>query len=68
MNDQQPKPERSTDTLQVGVLPVQSFTSPAIPIVPGMPLEPRYGRPDTYTRYGIGPKPAASDQPKEAQQ
>jgi hypothetical protein len=36
------------ETLMVGVMPVQSFVSKAIPIVPGMVLEPRLGRPNRH--------------------
>jgi hypothetical protein len=41
-----PEPNKNNaETLQVGVMPVQSFVSEAIPVVPGMQLEPRRGRP-----------------------
>lgn len=43
MNDD--KPESSADTFQEGVTPVQTFSSPVIPVTPGMVLEPRRGRP-----------------------
>lgn len=41
-------PNKSTadaDLYQEGCTPVQFFTSPAIPVLPGAPLEPRRGRP-----------------------
>ncbi len=37
--------ETPAERSQVGVTPVQVFTSPAIPVLPGAPLEPRLGRP-----------------------
>jgi hypothetical protein len=35
----------SADTFQEGSAPVQSFVSPAVPVLPGAALEPRRGRP-----------------------
>jgi hypothetical protein len=43
MTEQQPV--RSTETYQEGVCPVQSFVTDAIPVRPGDPIPPRYGRP-----------------------
>ena len=47
MNAHDLAPEASAETFQEGVVPVQAFTSPAIPVLPGTPLEPRRGRPAT---------------------
>ena len=33
------------ETYQVGCTPLQFFSSPAVPVLPGTPLEPRRGRP-----------------------
>jgi hypothetical protein len=43
MTEQQPV--RSAETYQEGVCPVQSFVIDAIPVRPGDPIPPRYGRP-----------------------
>jgi hypothetical protein len=43
---QPPNPHHNPDTVQVGVTPVQSFESDGVPIIPGMPLAPRRGRPE----------------------
>ncbi|SRR5579884_2818028 len=43
MNPDAPVPE--AELLQEGYSPVQAFTSPAIPVQPDTPLEPRRGRP-----------------------
>jgi hypothetical protein len=42
----------NTETYQEGYLPVQFFSSPAIPVTPDMKLEPRLGRPPRLTRDG----------------
>jgi hypothetical protein len=44
MNESHQVPERSDETYQE--FPVQTFTCKAIPIVPGMVLAPRLGRPN----------------------
>ena len=45
MNPNGPDPKSSTQTYQAGTTPVQAFTSPAIPVLPGAILSPRLGRP-----------------------
>ena len=40
-----PDPDSSAETYQAGTTPVQAFTSPAIPVLTGMVLSPRLGRP-----------------------
>ncbi len=40
-----PDDDQTAETYQLGVTAVQAFTSPAIRVTPGMPLEPRLGRP-----------------------
>jgi hypothetical protein len=40
-----PDPDNSAETFQEGMTPVQAFTSKAIPVLPGTPLEARMGRP-----------------------
>ncbi len=47
MNTDNMKPDRETpaETFQEGVTPVQAFTSPALPVLPGTPLQVRLGRP-----------------------
>jgi hypothetical protein len=40
------KSKANAETCQVGCTRVQFFTTPAIPVLPGTPLEPRRGRPD----------------------
>ena len=44
-NSSTPDPKTSAETYQEGTTPVQAFTSKAIPVLPGMPLEARLGRP-----------------------
>jgi hypothetical protein len=43
MGPDQPTPE--AELYQENCLPLQSFSSPAIPVTPDTPLEPRRGRP-----------------------
>ena len=45
MNPNIPEPDPSAETYQANTTPVQAFTSPAIPVLPGMVLSPRLGRP-----------------------
>ena len=40
-----PEPDSSAETYQANTTPVQAFTSPAIPVLPGAVLGPRLGRP-----------------------
>ncbi len=44
-NNPTPTPDTSAETFQEGTTPVQAFTSKAIPVLPGTPLEDRLGRP-----------------------
>ena len=45
MNTNIPDPGSSDERYQAGTTPVQALTSPAIPVLPGMVLSPRLGRP-----------------------
>lgn len=45
MNTDIPDDDQTGETYQVGVTVVQAFTVSAIPVTPGMALEPRLGRP-----------------------
>jgi hypothetical protein len=68
-------PHHNPDTCQVGVTPVQAFESDGVPIVPGMPLPPRHGRPEHRPvdetkpppRNGTGETPEQQDSVPESE-